>query len=64
MFEEIFGFQNIAIYLIIINVLGFLAMYIDKNKAKNNSWRISEKTLLSLTALRRWNRSMGWNVFI
>ena len=64
MFEEIFGFQNIAIYLIIVNVLGFLAMYIDKNKAKNNSWRISEKTLLSLTALRRGNRSMDRNVFI
>ena len=64
MFEEIFGFQNIAIYLIIVNVLGFLAMYIDKNKAKNNSWRISEKTLLSLTALRRRNRGMDRNVHI
>lgn len=64
MFEEIFGFQNIAIYLIIVNVLGFLAMYIDKNKAKNNSWRISEKTLLSLTALRRRNRGMDRNVYI
>lgn len=34
-----------AIYLGIINVIGFLIMGIDKLKAKNGMWRIPENTL-------------------
>lgn len=49
--QEIFTIQNIIIYLISINVIGFLAMWIDKAKAKKGSWRISEKTLFILTIL-------------
>ena len=43
--------QFIIIYLIVINILGFLAMGIDKMKAKNASWRIPENTLFSFCML-------------
>ena len=49
--KEIFTVKNIIIYLIIINIIGFLAMYIDKQKAKKGRWRIPEKTLFIITAL-------------
>ncbi|MGL5694336.1 MAG: DUF1294 domain-containing protein [Peptostreptococcaceae bacterium] len=35
-------------YLLIINITGFLLMYIDKSKARKKQWRISESTLLSV----------------
>lgn len=37
---------NIIIYLLAINLIGLLMMYIDKKKAKYGRWRISEKSLL------------------
>lgn len=40
-----------VLYLLVINLIGFLAMWIDKAKAKNNSWRIPEKTLFTITLL-------------
>ena len=49
--NEIFTLKNIIIYFIIINIIGFLAMYIDKQKAKKGKWRIPEKTLFIITAL-------------
>ena len=39
------------IYLIIINLLAFLAMFIDKRKAKYGKWRIKEHTLFVLALL-------------
>ena len=48
---EQIGIQNIFGYLVIINIIGFLAMGIDKRKAKKNSWRIPEKTLFIITTL-------------
>ena len=36
----------IGLYLLIINIVGFFAMGIDKAKAKMKAWRIPEKTLL------------------
>ncbi|MCT2535056.1 DUF1294 domain-containing protein [Aquibacillus koreensis] len=33
------------IYLIIVNLLAYILMGIDKKRARNNQWRISEKTL-------------------
>ena len=48
---ESFGINNIVIYLIVINIIGFFAMGIDKWKAKNNAWRIPENTLFAITAL-------------
>ncbi len=50
-FIEIIGLKNVIIYLIIINILGFLAMGLDKMKAKRGSWRIPENTLLMFTIL-------------
>ncbi|MEN1968263.1 DUF1294 domain-containing protein [Lentibacillus sp. N15] len=32
-------------YVILVNLLGFVVMGIDKRKAKHHQWRISEKTL-------------------
>ena len=49
--SSIFSTQNIIIYLIVINILGFLLMFIDKQKAKKGAWRISEKTLFIVTTL-------------
>ena len=48
---ELFSIQGLIIYLIIINVVGFFAMLIDKEKAKRGSWRIPEKTLFTITLL-------------
>ena len=45
------GIQNVAIYLVIINIIGFLAMGIDKWKAKQQRFRIPEQTLFIITAL-------------
>ena len=38
-------------YLIIINIVSFLVYGIDKWKAKQGSWRISEATLLMLAVI-------------
>ena len=57
MFEDsttikyIFSTQNIVIYFVIINIIGFLIMFIDKQKAKRGAWRIPEKTIFIITAL-------------
>ncbi len=38
--------QNLfLIYLILINLITFVLMGVDKKKARNNQWRISENTL-------------------
>ena len=50
-FYEIFTVQNIIIYFLIINIITFLAMWIDKKKAKKGSWRIKESTLFTLVFL-------------
>ncbi len=39
------------IYCTIINILGFVLMGIDKNRAKRNQWRIKEKTLFLIAGL-------------
>ena len=49
--QNIFTTKNIIIYFILINIIGFLMMYIDKQKAKKVKWRIPEKTLFIITAL-------------
>ena len=48
---EYFTPLNITIYLLIINLIGILIMYIDKRKAKYGKWRIPEKTLLIIALL-------------
>ena len=49
--QNIFTTKNIIIYFIIINIIGFLIMYIDKQKAKAHAWRIPEKTLFLVSLL-------------
>lgn len=49
--SQIFNWQNAIIYIVIINIIAFLAMYIDKRKAKYGKWRISEYALFILVLL-------------
>ncbi|MGX9757003.1 DUF1294 domain-containing protein [Clostridioides difficile] len=41
----------ISIYFIIINIIGFSSMYIDKKKAIRNKWRIKEATLITIAII-------------
>ena len=50
-YSLIFTWQACVIYLLVINIIGFFAMWIDKAKAKRGSWRIPEKTLFIITLL-------------
>lgn len=50
-FLEIISLKYVLIYLVVINLIGFLAMFIDKQKAKRGAWRIPEKSLFMLTLL-------------
>lgn len=44
--------KNLLIfYIFIINVISFIFMFIDKQKAIKHQWRISEYTLMLLAAL-------------
>lgn len=49
--EQIVNSRNIIIYFILINIIAFLSMYLDKRKAKKHKWRISENTLMGLALL-------------
>ena len=49
--QSIFSVKTVLLYLLIINIIGFLAMFVDKQKAKHGSWRIPEKTLFLITAI-------------
>ena len=49
--EAIFTPKNIIIYLIIINLLAFAAMWWDKRRAQKGEWRISEAGLFTLVLL-------------
>lgn len=50
-YSLIFTWKTAAIYLIVINIIGFLIMGFDKWKAKRGSWRIPEKTLFTVTLM-------------
>ena len=50
-FQDIFSIKNIVIYFIVINLIGFFVMWLDKRKAKKGAWRIPEKTLFIITGL-------------
>lgn len=44
--------MNLLIYYFIgINIIGFFAMAIDKNKARKNLWRIPERTLFLIAII-------------
>lgn len=38
-------------YVLIMSIIGFLSMYIDKRKAIKHQWRIPEKTLFIIALL-------------
>ena len=44
-------FPILLVVLIVMNLLAFALMGIDKMKAKRGSWRVPEKTLFLVTAL-------------
>lgn len=44
-------FKYLIIYLVIINLVGFIAMAIDKRRAKKGEWRIKEGSLFIITLL-------------
>ena len=48
---DIFTVKNILLYLLMVNLIGFLMMWSDKRKAKKGKWRIPEQTLFIVTAL-------------
>lgn len=50
-FSKIFTIQNIIIYIVLINIIAFGAMYWDKKRAIKGKWRIKENTLLLLVLL-------------
>ena len=43
--------QIIQTYLVLVNVLGFVIMYLDKRKARRGAWRIPESSLLTVAVL-------------
>ena len=45
---EIVNLNYLWLYLLAINIIGFLAMGIDKFKAKKGYWRIPEGTLMTI----------------
>ena len=45
------GIKEVLLYLLVVNILGFFAMGIDKHKAKIGSWRIPENTLFGFCFL-------------
>lgn len=54
----------VLIYLLLLNVFGFLAMYSDKQKAIRKQYRIPEKTLFMLAFLGgSLGTTLGMNVF-
>ena len=43
--------KYLFIYLLIINIIGFLAFLVDKRKAQKGKWRIPEKRLFLFALL-------------
>jgi len=56
--------MNIVVYLLIINLIGLLIMFIDKKKAIKGRWRIPEKTLMLIAILGgSIGTIIGMNIF-
>lgn len=52
------------IYLAIINLAGFFSMFLDKQKAKRDQWRIPEKTLFFLALIGgSLGTTLGMHIF-
>ena len=58
------GTKIFILYLVLINVIAFLLMGIDKGRAVRHRWRIPEKTLfLSALLLGSIGANLGMQVF-
>ena len=56
--------KYLLIYLCIINLIGFFAMFLDKQKANRCKWRIPEKTLFLLAIIGgSLGTTLGMNIF-
>ncbi len=42
---------RLIVYLVLMNSCGFLLFGIDKNKARNHTWRIPEQSLFIVSAM-------------
>lgn len=45
------GMKLLLIYLVIMNVIGFIMMAVDKYKAKHHAWRINEKSFFLISLI-------------
>lgn len=43
--------KAVIIYAVIVNIIGFLLMGIDKRRARKHQWRVPEKTLFMIALL-------------
>ncbi len=41
----------ILAYVLVVNIIGFLSMFLDKQFAIKNMWRISERNLIIIAAI-------------
>lgn len=41
----------LVIYLLVINFIGFIIMFIDKQRAIHKEWRIPEKNLIGISVI-------------
>ena len=48
-------------YILFINSLLFILMWLDKRKAKLNHWRISEKTLFLFAIIKHVEMMLTWD---
>jgi len=44
-------FNIFVLYLIVLNLVGFFIMSVDKKRAIKNQWRISEKALIGISII-------------
>lgn len=48
---EVLDLRYVVLYFFVINLVGFLAMGIDKYKAQRDLWRIPEGTLITIALI-------------
>lgn len=56
-------YNTIIIIIAIVNSITFILYGVDKIKAVNNEWRISEKRLLKLSILGPFGSYLGMKLF-
>jgi len=43
--------NGIILYLLIVNVIGYILMWNDKRRAQKGQWRVKEKTLFTISLI-------------